>query len=165
MIMKLKEKIIRETENLKPNQLSMIYGIILSMKREQKKTEITSDSINYGAKSRKALKSIKGSLSDEIIKLRTEKETIKFDTINTLINFKYDLIKNIPVKLKRTNGEVIGEIEELEIYAFGRDEFEVLREINEDVTDLFEELIETEDKKLGKFPKKWKNILQKYIRI
>ena len=73
MIMKLKEKIIRETENLKPNQLSMIYGIILSMKREQKKTEITSDSINYGAKSRKALKSIKGSLSDDIIKLREDR--------------------------------------------------------------------------------------------
>lgn len=94
-----------------------------------------------------------------------EIETVKYTKINKIINFNYTLKQPIEVKIiKKINGDVIGDIEELELYSFGNDEFEVLRELNEDLTDLFEDLINVEDQKLGKFPKKWKAILKKYIK-
>ena len=55
-------------------------------------------------------------------------------------------------------------IEELEVYSYGDSEFEVLRELNEELVSLFEDLIGMEDKKLGKHPRKWKSILNKYIK-
>ena len=91
-------------------------------------------------------------------------ENMKYIEINNLINFNYSLKRPIEVKII-TNifGEVIGDIEELELYSFGNDEFEVLRELNEDLTDLFEELINLRNENLGKYPKKWKKLLKKYI--
>jgi len=83
--------------------------------------------------------------------------------IDTLINFKYSLKKPITIKIKREIFEYIGDIPELEIYSFGKNKFEVLRAINEEITELFEELTEIPDNKLGKYPKKWKKILKDYI--
>jgi hypothetical protein len=91
-------------------------------------------------------------------------QDIRYTHINKLINFNYTLRKPIKVKIiKNLSGEVIGDIEELELYSFGDDEFEVLRELNEELTDLFEDLLDIADKNLGEFPQKWKSILQKYI--
>ncbi len=59
---------------------------------------------------------------------------------------------------------VIGDIEELELYSYGDSQFEVLRELNEELVSLFEDLIGMEDRNLGKYPKKWKSILNKYIK-
>jgi len=57
----------------------------------------------------------------------------------------------------------IGEINELGIYAFGNSQFEVLREINKDVTELFEELFNISENQLGKLPRKWKETLLEYV--
>lgn len=92
---------------------------------------------------------------------RSEKETY----INTLINFNYELKKPIPVRLIREGNDIIGDIKDLELYSFGNDEFEVLKELNEEITELFEMLINIEDSNLGKFPKSWKSILTRYIQI
>jgi len=83
--------------------------------------------------------------------------------INTLINFKYYLKKPINVKIKRDKYEYIGDVPELGIYSFGFNKFEVLREINEEITDLFDEIVNIPDNKLGRCPKKWKKILKDYI--
>ncbi|MFV1976190.1 MAG: hypothetical protein ACC651_10610 [Candidatus Scalindua sp.] len=92
-----------------------------------------------------------------------KQETIQ-TTIDTLINFNYELKTPIKVKIiKDTNG-IVGDIEELELYSFGDSEFEVLRELNEEVVSLFEDLIKMEDKNLGKYPKKWKSILNQYVK-
>ena len=88
----------------------------------------------------------------------------EFVEIKTLIDSGYELIKPIKVKIIKNNNEVIGDIEELEIYSFGESEFEVLRDLNEEITDLFDDLIKLNDKNLGKYPRKWKAILKKYIR-
>jgi hypothetical protein len=91
---------------------------------------------------------------------------IKYTQIYQLINFKYSLKKPITVKLIKTSrGEVIGDIEELELYSFGDNEFDVLRELNEELTDLFEDLLSISDGDLGKFPRKWKSLLKEYIAI
>ncbi len=92
-----------------------------------------------------------------------KQETIQ-TTIDTLINFNYELRNPIKVKIIKDTSGVIGDIEELELYSFGNNEFEVLRELNEELTVLFEDLIEIEDKNLGDFPKKWKSILNRYIK-
>lgn len=91
-------------------------------------------------------------------------EIVKYTTINTLINFNYTLKKPIKVKIIEDRSGVIGDIEELELYSFGSNEFEVLRELNEELVILFEDLIEMENRNLGKFPKKWKSILIRYIK-
>lgn len=44
-------------------------------------------------------------------------------------------------------------------------DFEVLREINQDLTDLFDELTSLTNEQLGKKPKKWKNILSTHIKL
>jgi hypothetical protein len=93
-----------------------------------------------------------------------EFETIEQTTIDTLINFNYTLKKPIKVKIIKSTSGVIGDIEELELYSFGNNEFEVLRELNEELVTFFEDLIEIGDKNLGKFPKKWKSILSRYIK-
>ena len=62
-------------------------------------------------------------------------------TIDTLINFNYTLRKPIKVKIIKDTSGVIGDIEELELYSYGDNEFEVLRELNEEVVSLFEDLI------------------------
>lgn len=84
-------------------------------------------------------------------------------TIDTLINFQYKLNTPIKVKIVKNSQGIIGEIEDLELYSFGDNEFEVLRELNEDVTYLFEDLVNMKDENLGKFPKKWKYLLKQYI--
>lgn len=92
-----------------------------------------------------------------------KQETIQ-TTIDTLINFNYELRNPIKVKIIKSTSGVIGDIEELELYSFGDSEFEVLRELNEEVVSLFEDLIEMKNKNLGKYPRKWKSILNQYIK-
>jgi len=92
-------------------------------------------------------------------------QSVEYTQIDKLINFNYTLSKPIKVRIiKNLRGEVIGDIEELELYSFGNDEFEVLRELNEELTDLFEDLINVEDQNLGKIPRKWKATLKKYLK-
>jgi hypothetical protein len=83
--------------------------------------------------------------------------------LDILVDHRYELKKPFKVKIKRDESSFIGEITELDIYAFGDNEFEILREINRDVSELFEELSNLRDKQLGTRPKKWKNILSQYI--
>lgn len=83
--------------------------------------------------------------------------------IRTLIDFRYALKRPIPVRLRYYGTEAIGIIDEFELHSFGKNEFEVLRELNEDITDLFEELIGMDERNLGKFPKIWKSNFNKYI--
>ena len=91
-------------------------------------------------------------------------QSVKYTEIDKLINFNYALSKPIKVRIiKNLRGEVIADIKELELYSFGNDEFEVLRELNEELTDLFEDLRDIGDDNLGKLPKKWRSILEKHI--
>jgi hypothetical protein len=83
--------------------------------------------------------------------------------IETLTNFKYNLKKPITVNIVRDKFDYIGDIPELELYSYGSNKFEVLRELNEEITELFEKLISMKEDELGKFPKKWKNILEEYF--
>lgn len=85
--------------------------------------------------------------------------------VETLMNFNYELKKPIDVVITRQlDGSLVGEIKELELYSFEDSEAAIMRDLNEDLTELFEDLLAIENSKLGKSPAKWKAILQKYIR-
>lgn len=87
----------------------------------------------------------------------------RFVNLAELIDYKYKLTKPLAVKIIREESDFIGEVAELDIYAFGGSEFEVLREINKDVTELFEEILGLDESQLGNKPLKWKKILSEYI--
>ncbi len=84
---------------------------------------------------------------------------VSYTKIDTLINFNYRLKKPFKVKITKSEDEVLGEIEELELYSFGDNEFEILRELNQNLTEMYEYLSSKKDVNLGKFPLSWKRIL------
>ncbi|MCG2713073.1 MAG: hypothetical protein L6416_12235 [Candidatus Omnitrophica bacterium] len=90
-------------------------------------------------------------------------EAVLYTKIDTLINFNYKLKIPFEVKITKQRGEVIGEIVELELYAFGSNEFEVLRELNQDLTEMCKYLSSKKNENLGKFPLQWKRILLSHI--
>ena len=89
------------------------------------------------------------------------KKIIKKITI--LDNTGYKLLEPFLVKFSFENNELIGEIKELELYAFGKSEIEIMNELKLDIIDLYEYYSEFEDNELGKDPLKWKKILLKKI--
>jgi len=85
--------------------------------------------------------------------------------VKELINFKYQLKKPLEIILEYENGEWLGYIEALNLYEWGKDEFEVLRQLNEDLTDLFNSVVESKEYSLGLVPSKWKTILEDHIEL
>ena len=83
--------------------------------------------------------------------------------ITDLINFNYQLKKPINVSVEFIDDEYFGYIDELEIYAYADTEHKMLREINHDLSDLFNLLVDNPKYELGKKPKNWKKILSEYI--
>ena len=90
----------------------------------------------------------------------TSEKIIELRDLNDL---KYELKKSLSVKIRAEDNNIIGEISELDIYAFGEIESDVIEEIREDVIDLFEELNNLSKDRLGTLPTKWKSILSQYI--
>lgn len=78
------------------------------------------------------------------------------------ISPQYRIIKRLPIKISLTeDGEFIGDMPDLEIYAFGSSRDEVLSEIREELIDLYETL--AEENTLGRHPQRWKQILQQSV--
>ena len=71
-MMKVKAEIIKELENLNPNELMMVYELILSFKGRKPKQRSKTDLPIY-RKVRNALKQCKGSLSEDILAAREER--------------------------------------------------------------------------------------------
>lgn len=83
--------------------------------------------------------------------------------IKDLDNLKYKLKNPLDITFKVEDDNMIGEISELDIYAFGEKESDIIEEIKEDVVDLYEELEHLSKGQLGTLPTKWKNILSQKI--
>lgn len=68
--------------------------------------------------------------------------------------------KDFPVLIYQDeDGNLMGEIRELELYAWGQNEEEIIQELESDILDMHEYLNEFEDCNLGKLPLKWKRYL------
>jgi hypothetical protein len=88
----------------------------------------------------------------------------KYVGISDLGNIKYTLNKSIYVRIFTEKDSVVADISELELYSFGQNEAEVLKELKENIIDMYEELTVLNDERLGKYPKIWKEVLIEYVR-
>ena len=70
--MKMKDKTIKELEGLKPDDLLKVYDLVLSLKRDLDKKAKGETTPPY-VRVREALKSCKGSLSEDILSLREDR--------------------------------------------------------------------------------------------
>jgi hypothetical protein len=70
--MKIRDKTIKELEGLKPDDLVKVYDLILSLKRDLDKETMGETVLPY-VKVRQALKSCKGSLSEDIFSGREDR--------------------------------------------------------------------------------------------
>lgn len=70
--MKVKEETIKELENLKPDELMMVYDLILSFKG-RKPRQKAKDNLPAYIRVRNALKQYKGSLGEDILADREER--------------------------------------------------------------------------------------------
>ena len=86
-------------------------------------------------------------------------ETEKLIEINSLESSGYILKKPFCIKILRGEDTLVGEIEELELYAFGDNKEEIIHELKMDLVDLYEHYRSINNKKLGEKPVKWKKIL------
>ncbi|MGA2545210.1 MAG: hypothetical protein ABSF43_01575 [Rectinemataceae bacterium] len=83
--------------------------------------------------------------------------------INDLGVKRFKLYQPLPVLLERTEGEYKAEIPQLEIYAFGPTEMEVLSEVKEEVVELCKTVFPLREKQMSSNVKTWKMHLQRYI--
>ena len=90
---------------------------------------------------------------------KTGMETEKLIEINSLEYPGYILKKTFCIKIFRGEDSLVGEIEELELYAFGDKIEEIIHELKMDIVDLYEHYRNTENEKLGDKPRKWKKVL------
>jgi hypothetical protein len=90
---------------------------------------------------------------------KTASETDKLIEINSLEYPGYILKKPFCIKILKGEDTLVGEIEELELYAFGDNIEKIIHELKLDIVDLYEHYRNTENEKLGDKPRKWKKIL------
>lgn len=80
-----------------------------------------------------------------------------------LLPLPYSLKKPIQITMKFKKGEYLGELDELEIYCFGKNEEEVEKELISEIMDLFDHYQDINESKLGSKPGKWKKFLTDHI--
>lgn len=81
----------------------------------------------------------------------------------SLTSNEYELTNTIDIILKIFPNEVLALIPDLEIYGEGATEPEAINDLKMELIDLYEDLVDITDEKLGKFPKTWKKIVKTFI--
>ena len=89
--------------------------------------------------------------------------------INSIIVDDADVILNRPmfflIEEYEGDDEVVARIPELQADGFGKTEIQAINELKTFVGELYQDLMQTPDKKLGKLPLQWKRILQEVVGI
>jgi len=89
---------------------------------------------------------------------------IQSNYIYNLNNTNYVVGKKILVKVEKDeNNEIICDIPEIELYSFGKNEEEALKQLKLEIIDLFDDLISIPDNQLGASPVEWKKYLKEHI--
>ncbi len=103
------------------------------------------------------------SLEKRVKKLEKNPSIIKIN-INDLQLNNYRLQKPVEAILKFYPKEVLAVIPDLEIFGEGNNEVEAVNDLKLELLDLFDDLKDIPEKKLGKYPKSWKKIITSIIR-
>jgi hypothetical protein len=90
---------------------------------------------------------------------KTAGKTETLIEIDSLESTDYVLKKPFCIKISREEETIVGEIRELELYAFGDNQEEIIDELKMDLVDLYEHYRNIKSEKLGDKPRKWKEIL------
>ena len=89
--------------------------------------------------------------------------------INSIIVDDADVILNRPmfflIEEYEGDDEVVARIPELQANGFGQTEIQAINELKTFVGELYQDLMETPDEKLGKLPLQWKRVLQEVVGI
>lgn len=87
--------------------------------------------------------------------------------INSIIVDDTDIILKRPlfflIEEYEGDDEVVARIPELQAAGFGSTEIQAINELKTLLGELYQDLVETPDEKLGKLPSQWKRILQEVI--
>lgn len=101
-------------------------------------------------------------LKEEVSKLK-ETPRVATSKMYGLISDEYELKNTIDIVLKILPDEVLALIPDLEIYGEGITETEAINDLKMELIDLYEDLVNIPDKKLGKSPKAWKKIVKTIV--
>lgn len=89
--------------------------------------------------------------------------------INSIIVNDTDIVLKRPlfflIEEYEGDEEVVARIPELQVDGFGQTEIQAINELKTLLGELYQDLVETPDEKLGKLPSQWKRILQEVIGI
>jgi len=102
-------------------------------------------------------------LEDRVNKLEKTPDILKIE-INDIQMDGYYLKKPIEAIVKFYPNEVLAVIPDLEIYGEGNNEIDAINELKLELIDLYHDLIDIPDQKLGKYPKSWKKIVCSIIK-
>jgi hypothetical protein len=91
--------------------------------------------------------------------------TIISDRIYSLPSEKYEIIQPINILFKIFNDEILAIIPELEIYGEGKTEMDALNDLKLELIDLLEDLEDTPEDQLGKYPLSWKKALDLMVKV
>lgn len=94
---------------------------------------------------------------------KPEKMEVDLDETGELQKEGYQLNSLIPYSIKKIENEYVLDIQELEIYIFTENIKEGVKELCEEIIFKYEQVINIPDEKLGKFPRKWKRLLNSWI--
>jgi hypothetical protein len=87
------------------------------------------------------------------------------DRLYSLPSDKYEIIQPVNILLKIFSDEVIAIIPELEIYGEGKTEIDALNDLKLELIDLLEDLEDTPEDHLGKYPLSWKKALNLMVKV
>jgi hypothetical protein len=102
-------------------------------------------------------------LEDRVTKLEKNPSIVAIK-INDLALDNYRLKKPIDAILKFYPNEVLAVILDLEIFGEGNNEIEAVIDLKLELIDLFDDLKDIPEGKLGKYPKSWKKIITSIIK-
>jgi len=94
----------------------------------------------------------------------TEPAFVRSVPIHDLNTAALDLAEPIQVEIEHYADEVISKVPELDLWASEPTESEALLSIKKAISDLWEELRDEPESKLGALPRMWKRILGKKVR-
>lgn len=130
----------QNSEDIYPDKISFNYYSIPSV----------NDTIDYASFARSKFDLIHGQTVEQVL-------------LTGELSGVYGLSDFVSISIIKEEGQIIGDIPSLELYAFGDSISEVISELKQDIIDLYEELESTPNKMLGPNPKKWKNELQMLV--
>lgn len=101
---------------------------------------------------------------DEHLTLIKDRPLIRDATLRDLNSRKYFLKENLEILIEEYPDEIITQWPEVEIFGHGATQPEAMLDLKNEIIDLYEDLLKTKKRELGRLPKMWLRILNRIIK-